>query len=139
RLERHRRPGEPARGRERTTASRGERAAAGPGGDPAPQRRRSVARVREFRGVGPAHGGRVGAHPEADRAAEPEGRVMIVVQTTFPLPAGTTPEQFEDWMLETVSHYRSVPGLLHKCYVRDAESNTGGGLYTFEDAAQARA
>jgi hypothetical protein len=62
---------------------------------------------------------------------------VIVVQSTFPLPAGTTAEDFRTSMLETVPRYQGVTGLLHKCYVHDAARHQGGGIYLFDTRAHA--
>ncbi|KQP18779.1 YdhR family protein [Pseudorhodoferax sp. Leaf265] len=63
---------------------------------------------------------------------------MIVVQSSFPLPSDTTWDAFTTAMAETVPHYRSVPGLLRKLYIYDADRQEGGGIYSFDSRQSAQ-
>lgn len=64
---------------------------------------------------------------------------MITVLTMFPMPQGTDLEAFTAKMEPTIARYQNVPGLLRKSYVFDADRSSGGGVYSFDSHANAKA
>ena len=63
--------------------------------------------------------------------------ITAIVQIQMPEPA--TLDQVTEVFQGTAPRYRGVPGLVRKYYLFDAESQTSGGCYLFEDRAAAEA
>lgn len=47
----------------------------------------------------------------------------------------TAPSEFEKLCVETADQFAAVPGLLFKIYLADPQTNTYGGVYTWQDKA----
>jgi hypothetical protein len=44
-----------------------------------------------------------------------------------------TPDEFERFCVETAEQFAALPGLISKVYLADPNSNTFGGIYTWQD------
>ena len=64
---------------------------------------------------------------------------MITVIVNFPAPGGATLESITEAFRSTTPRYEGLPGLIRKYYLFDAEADVGGGVYLWEDRAQAEA
>ncbi len=64
---------------------------------------------------------------------------MIVVFTSFTLPAPITRNEARSIFLSTAPTYRGVPGLLRKHYVLSEDGGTAGGVYLWNSRAEAEA
>ncbi len=64
---------------------------------------------------------------------------MITVTVIFPAPEGATLESITEAFRSTTPRYEGLPGLIRKYYLFDPDSGLGGGVYLWEDRAQAEA
>ncbi len=64
---------------------------------------------------------------------------MITVTVNFPTPEGATLESITEAFRSTTPRYEGLPGLIRKYYLFDPELGVGGGVYLWEDRAQAEA
>jgi hypothetical protein len=64
---------------------------------------------------------------------------MITTITTFRLLKPITREQARSTFLSTAPKYRSVPGLIRKCYIWSEDGSTVGGVYLWKSRAEADA
>lgn len=64
---------------------------------------------------------------------------MITVIVNFPAPEGATVESMRDAFASTTPRYEKLPGLIRKYYLFDADASVGGGVYLWQDRAQAEA
>ncbi len=64
---------------------------------------------------------------------------MITVTVNFPAPEGATLESITEAFRSTTPQYEGLPGLIRKYYLFDPESGAAGGVYLWEDRAQAEA
>lgn len=64
---------------------------------------------------------------------------MITAIVNFDLPEGMTGAQAKEMFEASAPRYETVPGLVRKYYLFDAESGTGGGVYLWQDRESADA
>ena len=64
---------------------------------------------------------------------------MITVVVNFPIPNSFTPDSYKKRMEETVPRYQNIRGLMRKIYIFNENSQTGGGIYNFENLEDAKA
>ncbi len=64
---------------------------------------------------------------------------MITVTVIFPTPEGATLKNITEAFRSTTPRYEGLPGLIRKYYLFDPELGVGGGVYLWEDRAQAEA
>lgn len=64
---------------------------------------------------------------------------MITAIVNFDLPDGMSAEQAREMFEESAPKYETVPGLVRKYYLCDAEGRVGGGVYLWEDRHSADA
>lgn len=64
---------------------------------------------------------------------------MITAIVNFDLPEGMSGAQAKEMFEASAPRYETVPGLVRKYYLFDAESGTGGGVYLWRDRASADA
>src|SRR5689334_490448 len=60
------------------------------------------------------------------------GNCMYIQIVNFNL-RNTTPADFERFCVDTASQFAALAGLISKVYLSDPESNTFGGIYTWQD------
>ncbi len=64
---------------------------------------------------------------------------MITVTVNFPTPEGVTLEIITEAFRSTTPRYEGLSGLIRKYYLFDPKSGVCGGVYLWEDRAQAEA
>lgn len=64
---------------------------------------------------------------------------MITVIVNFPAPKDATLESITEAFSSTTPRYEGLPGLIRKYYLFEPEAGIGGGVYLWEDRAQAEA
>ena len=64
---------------------------------------------------------------------------MITAIVNFPAPEGATLESITEAFSSTTPRYEGLPGLIRKYYLFDPQTGVGGGVYLWEDRAQAEA
>jgi len=64
---------------------------------------------------------------------------MITVVVQFKLPPDAQADEAKARYRSTAPRFQSVPGLIRKYYLFDAEAKKGGGCYLFESRAAAEA
>jgi hypothetical protein len=64
---------------------------------------------------------------------------MITVIVNFPTPDAATLDSITKAFSSTTPRYEGLPGLIRKYYLFDPEAGVGGGVYLWENRAQAEA
>ena len=64
---------------------------------------------------------------------------MITVIVNFPAPKDATLESITEAFSSTTPRYEGLPGLIRKYYLFEPAAGIGGGVYLWEDRAQAEA
>ena len=63
---------------------------------------------------------------------------MIIVVVTFKINSDITEAILKDKFLETSPIYRDTPGLIRKNYISEPTNNLAGGVYCFDNIANAK-
>lgn len=64
---------------------------------------------------------------------------MITTITNFKLSKPITKDEARRIFLSTAPTYRTVPGLIRKCYILSEDGTTAGGIYLWNSRAHAQA
>ena len=64
---------------------------------------------------------------------------MITAIVNFALPEGMTPDKAREMFEASAPRYETIPGLVRKYYLCDADARVGGGVYLWENRESADA
>ena len=63
---------------------------------------------------------------------------MIIVVVTFKINSEITESILKEKFLETSPIYKDTPGLIRKNYISETSNNLAGGVYCFDNMANAK-
>ena len=64
--------------------------------------------------------------------------MMIIVVVTFKINSEITEAILKEKFLETSPIYKDTPGLIRKNYISEPSNNLAGGIYCFDNMANAK-
>ena len=64
--------------------------------------------------------------------------MMIIVVVTFKINSEITESILKEKFLETSPIYKDTPGLIRKNYISETSNNLAGGVYCFDNMANAK-